>query len=73
LLISSYGAIKHTNFGMLCELVNGKANKEIGQKLDLSEATVKVHITAIFRNLNVSNRTQAALAAEKLGLVSATP
>lgn len=56
---------------VLRELVNGKANKEIGQKLDMSEATVKVHITAIFRQLNVNNRTQAALAAEKLGLLSA--
>ncbi|HEX5635918.1 MAG TPA: response regulator transcription factor [Gammaproteobacteria bacterium] len=55
---------------VLRELVNGKANKEIAQKLDMSEATVKVHITAIFRNLNVSNRTQAALAAEKLGLLA---
>lgn len=64
-------ALTPRQMDVLRELVNGKANKEIGQKLDMSEATVKVHITAIFRNLNVANRTQAALVAEKLGLLSA--
>ena len=65
-------ALTPRQLDVLRELVNGKANKEIGQKLVLSEATVKVHITAIFRVLNVTNRTQAALAAEKLGLLSAS-
>jgi DNA-binding NarL/FixJ family response regulator len=64
-------ALTPRQMDVLRELVNGKANKEIGQKLDMSEATVKVHVTAIFRNLNVANRTQAALVAEKLGLLSA--
>ena len=64
-------ALTPRQLDVLRELVNGKANKEIGKKLVLSEATVKVHITAIFRTLNVTNRTQAALAAEKLGLLAA--
>lgn len=55
---------------VLRELVNGKGNKEIGQRLEMSEATVKAHVTAIFRAFNVANRTQAALVAEKLGLVA---
>jgi len=38
--------------------------------MGLSEATVKMHVTAIFKHLGVSNRTQAALEAEKLGLPS---
>lgn len=46
----------------------GEPNKAIAHKLDLSEKTVKAHITAIFKALNVINRTQAAAAgrAQKL-------
>jgi DNA-binding NarL/FixJ family response regulator len=54
---------------VLRELVTGTANKEIGRRLDMAEATVKAHVTAIFRALNVSNRTQAAGAAERLGML----
>ena len=67
----SHAALTPRQVEVLRELVNGRANKEIGQQLNMSEATVKAHVTAIFRNLNVSNRTQAALAAEKLGLLAA--
>lgn len=44
-------------------LAGGLPNKAIAQTLSLSEKTVKVHVTAIFRSLNVVNRTQAAAAA----------
>lgn len=40
-----------------------KSNKEIAYQLALSEKTVKAHVTAIFRALQVANRTEAALAA----------
>jgi DNA-binding NarL/FixJ family response regulator len=43
------------------ELVaNGLPNKQIGRKLGISEATVKAHLTSIFRRIGVDNRTQAA-------------
>lgn len=42
----------------------GKPNKIIAWELDLAEATVKAHITALLRRLGVRNRTQAALLAE---------
>jgi DNA-binding NarL/FixJ family response regulator len=43
------------------ELVaNGLPNKQIGRKLGISEATVKAHLTSIFRRIGVENRTQAA-------------
>lgn len=42
-------------------LVSGVSNKEIAIKLDIAEATIKMHVTAIFRALGVKNRTQAAL------------
>lgn len=49
-------------------IVEGKSNKEIARKLHLAHATVKVHLAAIYRALTVENRTQAAIAAERLGL-----
>jgi len=53
---------------VLALLVQGLSNKDIATQLGLSEATIKMHITSIFKGLGVSNRTQAAMAAEKLGL-----
>jgi len=53
-------------------MVKGMSNKEIGLALDLMEATVKMHVSTIFKILNVSNRTQAAMLAERLGLVAST-
>ena len=44
----------------------GLLNKQIAYEQDISEATVKAHITAIFRKLGVSYRTQAVLLAAKL-------
>jgi DNA-binding NarL/FixJ family response regulator len=42
-------------------MAKGQSNREIAHALNLAESTVKVHITAIFRILGVSNRTQAVL------------
>jgi two-component system nitrate/nitrite response regulator NarL len=50
-------------------LREGRSNKEIGRKLGLSEKTVKVHVTALFKALNVANRIQAAAMADKVGLI----
>lgn len=48
-------------------LLDGQSNKQAARFLNLSEATVKAHISAIFKVLNVNNRTQAALAAKRAG------
>jgi DNA-binding NarL/FixJ family response regulator len=53
---------------VLALLVQGKPNKLICRELDLAEGTVKTHITAILRALNVSNRTQALFALSRLGV-----
>lgn len=53
---------------MLCQ---GHSNKEITLRLGIAVVTVKTHISAIFRALGVVNRTQAVLAAQRLGLASA--
>jgi two-component system NarL family response regulator len=52
------------------ELVaKGKSNKEIATDLDITEATVKGHLTNILSKLGVSDRTQAVIAALRRGLV----
>jgi DNA-binding NarL/FixJ family response regulator len=49
-------------------LVEGLPNKLIARRLEISEKTVKSHLTRIFRVLDVTDRTQAALWAERHGL-----
>jgi len=51
---------------VLGSIRQGLLNKQIAYDQSISEATVKAHITAIFRKLGVSNRTQAVLLAAKL-------
>jgi len=53
---------------VLALLVQGKPNKLICRQLNLAEGTVKIHVTAILKALGVMNRTQAVIAASKLGL-----
>lgn len=50
-------------------LASGKSNKEIASALDISESTVKVHVTHILEKLNVTGRTEAINVALKRGLV----
>jgi two-component system, NarL family, nitrate/nitrite response regulator NarL len=54
---------------ILAMLGKGQPNKTIASTLDLSEKTVKAHISAIFRALNVVNRTQAAAVGRDSGLI----
>lgn len=51
---------------ILSQMRAGLLNKQIAYELDISEATVKAHITAIFRKLGVVSRTQAVILAAKL-------
>ena len=51
-------------------IVKGRSNKEIGDALGISEATVKWHVNMILSRLNVSDRTQATVAALQRGIVS---
>jgi len=54
-------------------LAQGKPNKLICDELGLAERTVKAHVTEVLRALGVSSRTQAALAAARLGLPGPPP
>ena len=53
---------------VLRHLCAGDANKDIGRELHISEKTVKTHVSAIFKALGVSNRTQAVVAAREAQL-----
>jgi DNA-binding NarL/FixJ family response regulator len=53
---------------VLALLSEGDSNKTIARKLGLSEHTIKIHMTAIFKTLGVRNRTEAAIAYRELGL-----
>jgi len=53
-------------FRVLGMLMEGLLNKQIAYELNVSEATIKAHITAVFRKLGVRNRTQAVIAVQQL-------
>lgn len=55
-------------FRVLTMVSTGLLNKQIAFAMDVSEATVKAHMTAVMRKLGVGNRTQAVLMAAKLTL-----
>jgi DNA-binding NarL/FixJ family response regulator len=52
-------------------LASGHSNKVIARELGVSEHTVKIHLSAIFRILGVSNRTEAAIACRDQGVFTA--
>ncbi|HET6651031.1 MAG TPA: response regulator transcription factor [Nocardioides sp.] len=73
-LLSARGSGNHTSGDVgltmreqevLSLVREGLANKQIGRKLGISERTVKAHLTSIFQRLDVQDRTQAALWAER--------
>ncbi len=50
-------------------IAQGKSNKQIAFDMGVSESTVKLHINALLRSLHVSNRTQAVITAQKMGII----
>lgn len=56
---------------VLERLIHGLSNKEIAKILGMAEPTVRVHIAAILKELNVTNRTRAAHLAVQKGWVTA--
>ena len=67
-LAQQVASLTPQQYKVLQYLHEGLLNKQIAYELHISEATVKAHITAIFRKLGVYNRTQAVLIASKLQL-----
>ena len=60
------GTLTPHQFRVLMMLGEGLLNKQIAYQLGVSEATIKAHVTAILRKMQVTNRTQAVLAVQRL-------
>lgn len=70
---SQLASLTPQQFKVLTMVCDGLLNKQIAYELGVSEATVKAHVTAIFRKLDVRTRTQAALALQHMELTRAAP
>ncbi|KTT96450.1 LuxR family transcriptional regulator [Sphingomonas yabuuchiae] len=64
----SLARLTPTQMKVLRGVHSGMLNKQIAFDLGIAEATVKAHMTALMRKLNVRNRTQVAIAAQTLSL-----
>jgi DNA-binding NarL/FixJ family response regulator len=62
------GTLSARQIEVLSLMARGLTNREICGVLDIKEGTVKTHIAAIFETLEVTNRTEAAVAARELGI-----
>jgi DNA-binding NarL/FixJ family response regulator len=62
-------ALSPRELEVLIQVASGLPNKLIAQRLGISEKTVKAHLTSVFAQIGVSDRTQAALWAQREGLV----
>ena len=65
-------SLTQQQYKILMMFSQGLLNKQIAYELNVSEATIKAHATAIFRKLDVRNRTQAVITIAKLGLTEAS-
>jgi DNA-binding NarL/FixJ family response regulator len=66
------GSLTLRQLEVISMLGRGCSNKEIARALDVAERTVKAHVSAVFEALNVRNRTQAVLAAQRRGFLPAS-
>ena len=64
-------SLTQQQYRILMMFAQGMLNKQIAYDLNVSEATIKAHATAIFRKLDVRNRTQAVIAISQLDLAEA--
>ncbi len=67
-LASRLASLSPQQFRVLTLVAEGLLNKQIADRLDVQERTVKAHLSAIFERLNVRNRTQAGVILRELEL-----
>lgn len=67
---TNVGQLTRREVEVLSLLARGRSNKEIARELSIGHQTVKTYVSSIFSKLNVQSRTQAAMHAIQLGLVS---
>ena len=65
--LRNYPGLSEHEAQILDDLVQGHSNRMIGRTCDLTEGTVKAHMTSIMRKIRVANRTQAAIWAQEHG------
>lgn len=61
--------ISKREYEILCEVANGLSNREIAEKLFITESTVKTHVSNILVKLDVKRRTQAIQKAKELRIL----
>lgn len=61
-----FSTLTPTQSKVFMAISEGLLNKQIAYKMEISESTIKTHITAIFKKLNISSRTQAVIFAQNL-------
>ena len=67
-LAARFSRLTPQQFRVLALLAEGLLNKQIADRLDVQERTVKAHVTALFEKLGVRNRTQASLLLRELAI-----
>ncbi|TCI01273.1 response regulator transcription factor [Corallincola luteus] len=67
-MVEKVASLTPQQYRILMMFAEGLLNKQIAPELEVSEATVKAHATAIFKKLGVTNRTQAVIALSHLDL-----
>lgn len=72
-VVAAIGTLTPHQFRVLQMVSEGLMNKQIAYHLDVSEATIKAHVTAILRKLKVTNRTQAVVALSQLNVDEPDP
>lgn len=71
-LAAKIATLTPQQYKVLCYLREGWLNKQIGFEMGVTEATIKAHISAIFRKLGISNRTQAVIMLSKMAIGSSS-
>ena len=61
--------LTHRQNQVLGLVAQGMSNKQIAYEIGVSEATVKLHINALLRSVGATNRTQAVITAQKMGII----
>jgi len=61
--------LTNRQFQVLELVAQGMSNKQIAYEMGVSEATVKLHINALLRSIGATNRTQAVVTAQKMGII----
>jgi len=62
-------ALSDREIEVLDLMAKGVSNKDIADRLSITQSTVKTHVTSIFQKLNVTTRTEAVTTALKRGII----